>query len=70
MESVNNEYDYLRQGLNLTLALAMPVATFLAFALGTSFQDATRSDAGEAMIVPTGYAFGSWSLIYAGAVAY
>ena len=70
MYFADNGDNYLRQWLNLVLALAMPVTTFLAFALGTSFQQATRSDAGEAVIVPAGYAFGIWSLIYAGAVGY
>ena len=62
--------DYVRQGLNLALAIAQPVTTFLCFALGTSFNDATRGGGGEPAIVPAGYAFIIWSLIYGGAIAY
>lgn len=52
------------------LSFAPPVATFLCFGLGTTFEDATRSDAGEPLIVPAGYAFIIWGLIYASSMAY
>lgn len=64
------EWDRLRQGLNLVLAIAMPVTTFLAFGTGTSFEEATRTEAGDPPIVPAGYAFIIWAFIYAGSVAY
>jgi hypothetical protein len=64
------DWDRLRQGLNLVLALAMPVTTFLAFSTGTSFEEATRTEAGEPPIVPAGYAFIIWAFIYSGSVAY
>ena len=62
--------DYTRQLLNLVLSIGMPATTALAFATGTSFEEATRSDVGEPMIVPAGYAFAIWTLIYGGCVAY
>jgi hypothetical protein len=62
--------DLIRQGLNLVLAIAQPVTTYLCFARGTSYDDATRGGAGEPTIVPAGYAFIIWTLIYGGAVAY
>ena len=46
--------DRIRQALNLVLALAQPVTTILCFALGTSFEEATRSRAGEPPIIPGG----------------
>jgi hypothetical protein len=63
-------WDRLRQGLNLVLAVSMPVTTFLAFGTGTSFEEATRTEAGDPPIVPAGYAFIIWAFIYAGSVAY
>ena len=62
--------DVLRQGSNLVLAFGQPITTFLCFALGTSFEDATRGGGGEPAIVPAGYAFIIWTLIYGGALAY
>lgn len=62
--------DRLRQALNLILALAQPVVTVLCFATGTSFDEATRSEVAEPPIIPAGYTFTIWTLIYAGAVAY
>lgn len=58
------------QTLNLILAPLQIAATFLAFGLGTSFDDATASPAGEPPIIPAGYAFLIWSVIYAGSVVY
>jgi hypothetical protein len=48
----------------------MPVTTFLAFGTGTSFEEATRTEAGDPPIVPAGYAFIIWGFIYAGSLAY
>ena len=62
--------DLLRQVLVLLLALAQPVTTFLAFALGTSFEEATRSDAGTPLLEPAGYALSVWTLIYGSCLAY
>ena len=62
--------DRLRQGLNLVLSVAMPAVTALAFGTGTTFQEATRSEVAEPQIVPAGYAFAIWTLIYGGCVGY
>jgi hypothetical protein len=62
--------DTIRQALNLGMALAQPVTTILCFALGTSFEEATRGGAGEPPIIPAGYTFTIWTLIYAGAIVY
>lgn len=56
--------------VNLVLAVGMPVATALAFGTGTSFEEATKSNVGEPKIVPAGYAFVIWTLIYGGSVVY
>jgi hypothetical protein len=62
--------DRIRQGLNLGLALALPITTVVCFALGTSFAEATQSDSGEPPIIPAGYTFTIWTAIYAGAIVY
>jgi hypothetical protein len=62
--------DRPRQALNLALALAQPITTALCFAAGTSFDEATRSAVDEPPIIPAGYTFIIWTLIYAGAIAY
>ena len=62
--------DRLRQVLNLVLGIGMPVVTALAFGTGTTFSEATRSDVGDPRIVPAGYAFVIWTLIYGGCVGY
>ena len=59
--------DRLRKALNLALAPAQPITTVLCFSLGTSFDEATRSDVAEPPIIPAGYTFTIWTLIYAGA---
>lgn len=55
---------------NLILAVMQVVVTVVAFELGTSFDEATASPGGEPPIIPAGYAFTIWSVIYAGSVAY
>jgi hypothetical protein len=62
--------DRLRQVANLLLAPAQTVVTVLAFSMGVSFEEATRSDAVPPPLIPAGYAFIIWSLIYGGSVAY
>ena len=62
--------DRPRQALNLALALAQPITTILCFAMGTSFEEATRSDVAEPPIIPAGYTFIIWTMIYGGAIAY
>lgn len=62
--------DRWRQIAVLVLSVSMPVTTVLAFATGTSFEEATRSDVGRPLIEPAGYAFVIWTLIYAGSVVY
>jgi hypothetical protein len=62
--------DRFRQVLNLVLGVGMPVVTALAFGTGTTFSEATRSNVGEPRIVPAGYAFVIWTLIYGGCVGY
>jgi hypothetical protein len=63
-------WDRFRQIFVLVLSLAPPVTTVLAFATGTTFEEATRSDGGKPLIEPAGYAFIVWTLIYGGSVAY
>lgn len=66
----NISYDLIRQVLNIAFAVAQVLTTYLAFYTGTSFDEATRTDRGEHLIVPAGYTFIIWSLIYAGSIAY
>lgn len=56
--------------LNLVLAPMQIVATVVAFGMGTTFEEATASPAGDPPIVPAEYAFLIWSIIYAGSVSY
>lgn len=62
--------DRFRQLLVLFLSFCPPVVTVLAFGTGTTFEEATRSEAGRPLIEPAGYAFVIWTLIYAGSIAY
>jgi hypothetical protein len=63
-------HDLERQALSLVLAFAQPITTVLCFSTGTTFDQATRTDVGEPPIIPAGYTFTIWTLIYAGAIAY
>lgn len=56
--------------LNLILPVMQIVVTVIAFEIGTTFDRATNSSAGEPPIIPAGYAFIIWSVIYAGSVLY
>ncbi len=56
--------------LNLILAVMQIVVTVIAFEIGTTFDQATTSSAGEPPIIPAGYAFIIWSVIYAGSVLF
>jgi hypothetical protein len=58
------------KALNLVLALMQIVVTIVAFEIGPSFNQATASSAGEPPIIPAGYAFAIWSVIYLGSVIY
>ena len=58
------------QFLNLILAPSQIVVTVVAFSFGTSFDQATASSSGEPPIIPAGYAFTVWSVIYAGSILY
>ena len=60
----------VRQVLTLVLALAQPITAALCFGLGTGFDEATRSGVGDPPIIPAGYTFTIWALIYGGAIAY
>lgn len=62
--------DALRRWSNLLLSVAQIVVTVLSFYLGTSFEDAAGSASVDPPIVPAGYAFIIWSVIYGGSVAY
>jgi hypothetical protein len=62
--------SYLLRLLNLVLAVMQIIVTIVAFEIGPSFNQATASSAGEPPIIPAGYAFAIWSVIYAGSVAY
>lgn len=61
---------WLLRSLNLVLAPLQIRATVVAFSLGTSFDEPTASKSGEPPIIPAGYAFTVWSVIYAGSVLY
>lgn len=63
-------WDATLRWLNLVFAWMQIVVTALAFGLGTSFDDATASAAGDPPIVPAGYTFLIWSVIYAGSALY
>lgn len=62
--------DTLRRWLNLVLSWAQIGVTILSFSFGTSFNDAAGSPSSDPPIVPAGYAFIIWSVIYAGSCAY
>ena len=55
---------------NLVLAIMQVVVTVIAFEIGTTFDQATASSVGEPPIIPAGYAFLIWSVIYAGSILY
>jgi hypothetical protein len=48
----------------------MPLTTVLAFYTGTSFEEATRTEAGPPPVVPADYAFLVWTVIYGGSLGY
>ena len=56
--------------LNLILAPMQIVASIAAFGLRTTFDEATASPAGDPPIIPAGYAFVIWSVIFSGSVFY
>ncbi|WP_109487006.1 hypothetical protein [Occallatibacter savannae] len=62
--------DQTRRWLNLLLAVAQIAVTVFCFSFGTSFDDAAGSPSADPPIVPAGYAFIIWSVIYAGCLAY
>jgi hypothetical protein len=62
--------DLMRQALIVVLAFTQPVTAVLCFGMGTSFDKATRSGLDEAPIIPAGYTFIIWALIYAATIAY
>ena len=63
-------YDQTRRWLNLLLSIAQVVLTIFCFAFGTSFNDAGGPLSADPPIVPAGYAFIIWSVIYGGCLAY
>ena len=62
--------DNLRRWLNLLLAIGQIAVTVASFAFGMSFDDAAGPPSADPPIVPAGYAFIIWSVIYAGCLAY
>lgn len=62
--------DQIRRWLNLVLAVAQIAVTVFCFAFGTSFDDAAGPASADPPIVPAGYAFIIWSVIYAGCLGY
>lgn len=62
--------DHLRQGANLLLAIAQPVAAFLVNAQITGPSIGVISDRYPTYVVPAGYAFSIWSLIFALSLGY
>lgn len=61
--------DRVRQGLNVLLSLTQVLAIGWAFAVNASFSFDVRADT-EPPVIPAGYAFTVWFVIYAGAFAY
>lgn len=62
--------DQIRRWLNLLLAIAQIAVTIFRFAFGTSFDEAAGPPSADPPIVPAGYAFIIWSVIYGGCLAY
>ncbi len=62
--------DKLRQGLNLFLAIAQPVVAFLVNTQITGPSIGVISDRYPTYVVPAGYAFSIWSLIFALSLGY
>jgi hypothetical protein len=62
--------DWVRQALNVVFALAMPVTTFFTFSRGATVQHSILAGPKDPPIVPAGYAFSIWGLIYTASVAY
>jgi len=62
--------DQVRRWLNLLLSIAQIAVTVFCFAFGTSFDDAAGAPSADPPIVPAGYAFIIWSVIYGGCLAY
>ena len=58
--------NLFRQALNLLFAAAMPVTTYLTFSRDSTLMSTTNN----APIVPAGYAFSIWGLIYTASIAY
>jgi len=61
---------YILRALNLVLAVMQIAVTIVAFEIGPSFNQATAFSAGEPPIIPAGYAFAIWTVIYAGSLIY
>ena len=64
------QVDRLRQALNVVFAAAMPVTSYLVIALGSDFGKETETATGRHPVIPAGYAFSIWGLIYAGCFGY
>lgn len=62
--------DVVRRWANLILAAGQVLVTYFSFSRGTSFEQATGNGIPDPPVVPAGYAFIIWSLIYAGSLAY
>jgi len=62
--------DWLRQALNAVLAASMPITTYFAFSRGHTVEKSLLSSTNDPPIVPAGYAFSIWGLIYAASFAY
>lgn len=62
--------DYLRQYLNLVLAIAQVVVSIILFGNGMDFGASTADGFVDPPIVPATYAFSIWSVIYLGTIAY
>lgn len=62
--------DYLRQYLNLVLAIGQVVVSIILFGNGMDFGAATADGFVNPPIVPASYAFSIWFVIYAATIAY
>lgn len=66
---ISTHRDHLRQALNVVLSVSQVVAIVWAFAIKPSFSfDVLPQD--NPPVIPAGYAFTIWFVIYAGCVAY
>jgi hypothetical protein len=70
MSNASTPRDALRQSINVAGAVGQVLATFYVVRAGTVDYFNEPTAGGEVPIIPAGYAFSVWGLIYAGSLAY